>query len=222
MITLKENKLNLIVGHVDSAKTTLIINTVVDYIQEDEEKEVLFFSPDTKYHHIDKKIHCLVNDVDLSSVKHDKKTLKPTGLTLPKGLLVFDDCKEYDSIKQNIREFTKGGKPSLIILDNINQIDFGFKGLPYKEKISKIFDTLCELADKEGVTILASFYMLKIANWEDDMDFSSNDENLGSMVLVQREDRVVDVFDEEVSTSFKYTINPRNLKLEQKATVHLN
>lgn len=210
MITIKENKLNLVFGDVDSAKTTLIINEIIDNI--DDEKEVLFFTPDTKDHHIEKKIHCLVNDVDMASVKHDRKTLKPTNLVLPNGLQVIGECRDFEDIKRTIREFKLAGRPDLIVIDNINQVNFGIK-LPYKERISKIFTILSDLAENEKLTILASFYMLKSANWDHDDDFTENDEKLGSLVLVQRNDKIVEVFDESSGNVLKFNIDPRNLKL---------
>lgn len=210
MITIKENKLNLILGKVDSAKTTLIINQMNEQGYFENDKNVIFFSPDTKAHHIEKKIHSLVNDVDISSVKHDRKTLEPIDLNLPKGLQVIDDCREYDNIKRTIREYSMGSKIDLIIIDNINQINFGIK-LPYKEKIKKILDILSDLS--EEVSILGSFYMMESANWLEDENFSNDDEKLGGLVLVERKDKIVEIFDDLSEEVYKYTIDPRNLKL---------
>jgi len=215
MITIKKNKLNLVFGSTDSAKTTLIINEVTNEYLSDDSNEILFFRPDTEAHHIEKKFHCLINDVDMSSVKHDRKTLKPIDLVLPKGLQVIDNCRDFDSIRQNLREFSLGGKPSLVVIDNINQINFGIK-LPYKEKISKMFEILSELAQNDKLTILASFYMLKSANWEENDSFTKNDEDLGGLVLIQREDKIVNIFDENSGNSYNLKINNKNLKLENR------
>jgi len=215
MITIKKNKLNLVFGSTDSAKTTLIINEVTNEYLSDDSNEILFFTPDTEAHHIEKKFHCLINDVDMSSVKHDRKTLKPIDLVLPKGLQVIDNCRDFDSIRQNLREFSLGGKPSLVVIDNINQINFGIK-LPYKEKISKMFEILSELAQNDKLTILASFYMLKSANWEENDSFTKNDEDLGGLVLIQREDKIVNIFDENSGNSYNLKINNKNLKLENR------
>lgn len=212
MITIKENKFNLILGKVDSAKTTLIINQLNDQGYFKDDKNVLFFTPDTKAHHIEKKIHSLVNDVDISSIKHDRKTLEPVDLNLPKGLQVVDDCREYDNIKRTIREYTLGSKPDLIIIDNINQINFGIK-LPYKERVAKILTILSDLSISEEVTILGSFYMMESANWIEGDDFSDNDDKLGGLVLVERKDKTVEIYDESTEEVYEYTIDPRNLKL---------
>jgi len=213
MITIEKNKLNLIFGDVDSAKTTVILNTLTEYLKG--ENEVLLFSPCTKSYHIEKKLHCLVNDVDWVSVKHDRTSLKPIGLSLPSNLKVIDDCRVFNDIKGTIREVSRSSNLSLIVIDNINQMDFNLN-LPYKERISKTLEILNEFAGDIGVSILGSFSLLKIANWNDVESFTSNDVNLGSMIYVDRSDRVVNIFDESVDTAFKYTISPKNMKLETK------
>lgn len=207
-INIKENKLNLIFGEVNSAKTTVIVNKVVELLKEG--KEVLFFSPDTSSHHIEKKVYCLMEDIDTSSIKINNKTLKPDNIKVPKNLEVVDNCRNFeDDIYDKLLK--DENKNKIIIIDNINQIDFDLN-LEYEEKISKIFSNL----NDTNRTIIGSFYLIQIADWTEEENFTDNDEKLGSISLVERKDDMVDIYktDSEDSSSFK--ISHRNLFLESK------
>lgn len=205
MIEIKEGKLNLVFGDVNSAKTTLMLNKVIDLLNRG--KKILYFSPDTKAHHIEKKIHCLTEDIDLSSVKIDPKTLKPIDITKHTNIKVIDNCRNFiEDIMDEI--YKKENKDAIIIIDNLNQIDFKID-LDYNEKISKIFSNLNDL----NRTIIASFYLIKIADWTETDQFTDNDEKLGTINLIERKDKTVEIFDTCNNNTFKYKIAPRNLKL---------
>lgn len=215
MIEIKEGRLNLVFGDVNSAKTTLMLNKVSELLKEG--KKVLYFSPDTKGYHIRKKIYCLMEDIDLSSVKIDSKTLEPIGIVVPDNLKVIDNCRDF--VEDIMDEIHKEDKDTFIFIDNVNQIDFKID-LPYNDKVSKIFSSLNDL----GNTIIASFYLIKIADWTQSENFTDDDDKLGSINLIERDDNKVELFDTWSNTTLKYKIIPRNLELKElkEFPKHLN
>jgi hypothetical protein len=71
---------------------------------------------------------------------------------------------------------------------------------------------------------VASFYLIKIADWTQGENFTDDDEQLGSINLVERKDKVVELFDTGTNNTINLKIDPRNLLLKRvkEFPKHLN
>lgn len=203
MIDIVKGKLNLIVGRVDSGKTSVALNTVRDAIKEG--LNVIYFTNDGEAHHTEKKLYCLLNSKNPSEVKIDPKTLKPVNIELPDNVTVIDDVNSIEDIKATAREYSRAWEPHIVVVDNINFLE-DYSGRPYSEKIQEIIDDLNEYS--KTVTVLATFNLLKIyESYVEDIDTNK----MGNLILLSRYINSVDVHEEYtgITTKYNFTFNSR-------------
>lgn len=193
MVTIEENKLNLVFGDVDSGKTTLACNIASDYMKND--KKIIYISTDSEKNGIEQRLHVLHNNVTFNTIKKDNLG-NPTNIELPENANVIElSVPEYiPSIESShIFNIIKSSDVDLIIIDNINRITVNLKGKDYHRKNTNFIDKLNELCIKENATVLGIFNTLKIANWEGNVkcfeEMSSNVDN------ISRIDKVEDAYE---------------------------
>lgn len=204
---MKKNKLNMIFGNSDSFKTIFILNKIKTLIKE-EDKKVAFITIDNENDMIEKTFHCIYNEMAVDTVKLNHKTFKPVGLKIPDNFYSIDWVKKFESLENNINKmFESDTKPDYIFIDNLNLIDI--KNDNYNHKLELIFNKLNELAEKNKVTIVGTFNVLKISDY--DIDDYSDYDSIAEKFFLKRKSSSLKVYWKTNVQKFK--LDKNNLTL---------
>lgn len=196
MIDLVKDKLNLVVGKVDSGKSAVVLNTVKDAVRED--LNVIIFTTDSQKHQIQKRLYCLINGKNPSEIKVDPKTFEPIDTDLPENITIIDDSKNIEDIKATVREYSRAWLPHIIVIDNINFLE-DYAGQVYSTRIQKIIDDLNDYSST--VTVLATFNLLKVfETYVEDI----NTDKMGNLILISRYGNSIDVHEDHTGITSKY------------------
>jgi len=165
MITAVNKKFNLITSPLSGGKTITLLNMANKSL--DDKGIVVIVTLDNNVTLIKKSIHCLYNDANLISIKHESDDKTPIGLELPNNLSIIDGVYDIESIQANIRELTLGDKPSIILIDTINFIT-NFSDKSYKEKMESIFLELDGMAQRFDCPVVGTMTVLGVSDFKED------------------------------------------------------
>lgn len=205
---MKKNRLNIVFGNADSFKTIFLLNKVSKL----EDKKVAFITLDNEADNVDKKFHCITNGVSVDSVKYNNETFKPINLKIPENFYVIDWIRSFESLTENIERLSNGEeqpKPDYIFVDNLNLVDIEFDN--YDDKLKKIFNTLDKLAKKYEITIVGSFNILKICDY-DPQDYSDHN-SIAEKIFLKRNTNKLKVY--WGTNVEKFKLNSNNLRFEK-------
>ena len=208
MINVIENRLNLVIGELESGKTLSLLNFCANKIKEDS-SEILYISNDSKEGILEKKFYSIKSKKSIVSI--NKENLKED------DNLHFDTkCESFEDIENSLNQLKEYYPFDYVIIDNINQFELN-KKVQYKDRFKEVFDILNDFCIENEITIIISMYLLKMACWDSDGrdNFSSDDSKLGSITLVNKEGNDITLATNEDNIN-KYKLIPKNLILEKQ------